>query len=651
MPDQDEIFVTLKVDGSKTYEVRSFELRETLSEVPTYQVTILDQTSELKALLGKPATIEMVQEVYSDAKPRDFAGLIMAIERQVDQNGSDVLELEIRPPLAILGLSTGNAIYENKTALDILKAVLERNGLKKLQVKGSKPTAKRPVVLQYNENDLAFCRRILAEEGLTFYFHDGKSADTLMLQDTQKPFPKSPKQIQLTDAEMSDLNRIEAQSLTLRRAMRADKVELLTYDPSAADKVTTSKVMSGDVSTAEKPQRVEYRPVTVPPGKVAGDEVNVAAAAALRQEFGLRGTCEHPAMFLGQEIDIASDAHADIKGTYVIVGLTYQPERGNALSCTFEALPSSHLPAPDRLPKPQIAGVHNAIVIGPSSAKAGHPACDAEGRVCVRFFWDSAGENTVWLRVAEPFAGKGFGAQFIPRVGHEVLVSFLHGDPDAPVITGQIYNEKNKPPFIAKNTTKSGIRTNLDGDPNELEFDDKKGSELVAVRAAKDYNLIVTESVVRDIKKLETTKIGETCSLEIGKNLVTKVKADIETEGKNRTTEISAADKLKAKDITLEASSSLTLKVGGSSIKLTSSGITISATSVKVDGKSSVKVASKGSLTVDGMSTTLKAKTNLKAQGMMVDVKGQVQAKVSAPMSEVSGSGLLTLKGGVCMLN
>ena len=648
---QDEILVSLTVDGSKTFEVSSFTLEEALSEVPTYRVAIRDRATELKALLGKPCTINMVQEVYNDAKPRDFAGLIMSIERVLDANGSRVLEIVVRPPLAVLGLSTGNAVYENKTSLDILKIVLERNGLKKLQVKGSKPSVKRPLVIQYNENDLEFCRRILAEEGLTFFFHDGKSAETLVLHDTGNPFPKSQKPIKLTDAQLSDVDRIEARSLTLRRRLRPDKVELLTYDPKAADKVAAPKAMSGDVKTPETPQVVEYRPVTVPPGKVSGTEISVAAAATLKPEFGLSGSCEHPGMILGQEIDIASDAHAEFKGTYTIVSLTYRPERDNALSCTFEALPTSHIPAPERLRKPQIAGVHNAMVIGPSSVKAGQPFCDAEGRVHVRFFWDSEGQNTVWLRVAEPFAGKGYGAQFIPRVGHEVLVSFLHGDPDAPVITGQIYNEKNKHPFMAKNTTKSGIRTKLEGNPNELEFDDKKGAEMVALRAAKDYNLIVTESVLRDIKKLETTKIGETCALEIGKDFTTKVKGDIAAEGNNRTAKIKSSDTVKANEITLQATKGLTLKVGGSVIKMTSTEVSISAPNIKVEGKGSVKVASKGSLTAEGMTTTLKAKTKLAAQGMMLDLKGQVQAKVSAPMAEVSGSGLLTLKGGVCMIN
>ncbi|MGJ8603692.1 MAG: type VI secretion system Vgr family protein [Marivita sp.] len=651
MPDQNSILVTLTVDGNTDYDVQSYDFEEVLSDVPTYKVTILDQASKMTALLGKPCTIALTKEVYADAKPRAFAGLVMSVERTVSENGSPVLDLVIRPPMAVLGLSVSNAVYEKKTALDILQVVLERNNLKKLTVSGSKPTVKRDLVIQYNENDLDFVRRILAEEGLTFYFNDGSSADKLVLHDTQKPFPSDVKDILLTDAELSDVERMEAHILTLRHRARPSKVELLTYDPDKADKAVASGTVQLDVKLSETPELLEFRPMTVPAGTVTGTELSVASDAARRDEFGLSGSCEHPGMYLGQTINVASSGHDEIAGDYVIVGMRYRPVRGNALVCSFDAIPTSHKAVPARLPKPMIAGVHNAIVIGGDGDKAGMPSCDAEGRVHVRFFWDKEGNNTVWLRVSEPYAGKGYGAQFIPRVGHEVLVSFLHGDPDAPIITGQIYNAKNKPPFIEKNTTRSGIRSQLEGEPNEWEFDDKKDHELIAVRAARDYNLIVNNDVVRDIKKFETTTIGETCTLDVKKDFVTTVVNTIEASAKTRTAEIETDDKVTAKTITLEASSKLTLKVGGSTIEMTPSAITISTSTFKAEGSSKADLKSSGTATVDGMNVNVKAKTTAAVQGLTVDLKASSMLSAQGPICDVKGTGTLTMQGGICMIN
>ncbi|CUH78343.1 type VI secretion system Vgr family protein [Tritonibacter multivorans] len=648
MSDAAADLIKLSVDGSLELEVIDFSLREGLSEVPVYNLTVLDQTQTLDALVGQPCTLAFPEDLFEVA-PRDFAGLVMAAERVLDATGSPMLRLKVQPVLAVLGLSVHSAMYQNKDAVDIVKEVLARNGLSRLKISGSKGKAKRETVIQYNENDLEFCRRILAEEGLAFYFHDGSAADTLVIHDVQNPFPKGAGGIELTDAEMSDVERMEASQLSLRRALRPDKVELTHYDAEKADMATAGPAVSSAAKTTETPSVVEYRHVTI--GDLKTNELKVLAAAEQAPELGLSGTCEHPGMFIGQELDIASANQPDLAGRYVVIGLTYTPKRGNAVSCQFEAVSADNLPAPERLPKPLIAGVHNAIVVGGSSAKAGEVACDAEGRVQVRFFWDKTSSASGYLRVAEPYAGNGYGSQFLPRVGHEVLVSFLHGDPDAPVITGQIYTDKHKPPFAEKNSTKSGIRTKLEGDPNELEFDDKKGAELIGLRAAKDFELLVTENVTRDVKKLDTTKIGETSKLDIGKNWEIAVTEAQTNSAKSRTSTITEGETVEAKEITLEGSSKITLKVGSSKIELSSSGIKIDAPKVEISGSSKVDVKSDATLSLSGLSSKLEAKTTLDLKGLNIAAKGSAMVKVEGPMAEVSASGVLTLKGSMAMIN
>lgn len=649
MARDDSILVSLTVDKKLELDVVEFDLQEKMSQVPIYLVTVLDQSTELDKFVGKFCSIKFAQGVYVKEVPRDFGGIIIVAERTLNADGSPVLNLEIRPTLAVLGLSVHSAIYQKKTAVDILKDVLKRNGLSRVKVDGTKPKSKRDTVIQYNENDLAFCRRILAEEGLAFYYHDGKSAETLMIHDVRKPFPKGAKEIKLTDAEMSDVEQVEATSLNIRRKLRPDRVELTHYDPDKTDMAVSGVSKSSEAKSAETPSILEYRHVIV--GDLKSDELKVLSNAAQAPELALTGECQHPAVHLGQEINVISSGTPELAGRYIIVGLRYTPLRGNALSCQFEAVPVSHVPAPERLPKPLIAGVHNAIVSGPSGAKAGEVACDDQGRVQVRFFWDKAGETSGFIRVAEVYAGKGYGSQFIPRVGHEVLISFLHGDPDAPVITGQIYTEKHKPPFIEKNSTRSGIRSQLEGKPNELEFDDKKGAELVGLRAAKDYELIVQENVLRDIKKLETTKIGETSKVDIGKNWDIAVTETQTNKAKERVSKITNADKVDAKEITLTGKSKITLKVGSSKIELTPTGIVIDAVKVEVKGKSKVDLKSATALSLSGLTSKLEAKTALTLKGLNVTAKGTVMVKVQAPMAEVAGQGMLTLKGAITMIN
>ena len=634
MAETDLQIVDVTVDKTLKFQAVSLEMRESLSQVPEYRVTALDQTTVLEDLVGKECGIEISGDEYLLNTPRSFSGIIMSAERVADSDGSPSLKLVVRPELAILGLSVHSAIYQKSTSLDILKEVLKRNGLARMKVVGTKPKVKRDTVIQYNENDLDFCQRILAEEGLTFYFNDGKSTETLVLHDVQKPFPTDFDEVKLTDLELSDVAAIAAQSMTLKRNLTPDKVELTHYDADKAGAAKAGPAVSSETKSPATPTVLEYRPVIV--GKLKEDELKVLGNATQRPESVITGQCEHPAMHLGQALDYASTGDPDMNGKYIISAITYTLIRDIRLTCQFEAVPLSHIPAPKRLPKPLIAGVHNAIVVGSTGSGAGDVSCDDQGRVLVKFFWDKAKNDSGYIRVSEPYAGNGYGAQFIPRVGHEVLVSFLHGDPDAPIITGQVYTEKHKPPFIEKNSTRSGFRTQLEGEPNELEFDDKAGAELIGVRAAKDFELIVNEHVKRDIKMTDETKIAETSTLDIGDTWDITVKN---------------AQTNEADQITLTGKTKITLKVGSSKIELTSSGIVIDAPKVEIKGKSKILADSKGALELKGMTSKLEAKTSLDVKGLNVSVKGSVQASFEGAMSEVKGSGMVTIKGAMTMIN
>ncbi len=635
----------------KEIEVTHFRCEECLSEVPTYRMQVLYDANSLKDVVGKVCTIALVNHAYLELTPRSFEGIVMSAERfPTAINATSTLELVVKPWMGVLGLSKSSAIYQKMTSLDILKEVMTRNGLARAVVKGSKPKVKRDMVVQYDENDLDFVRRILADEGIAFYFNDGTNADSLILHDTSLPYPNKPAKVTLTDEDLTDVSLQGAGSLAITRELRPDSASLTHYSPETAKIVKAGPKTSSEAKTSEKPTVTEYRAVAI--GDLGKFDVKVLANAEQSSEVILRGSTEHPGLYIGQEIQIRSGSGSEFDAEFTLVELVYTLTRGNALICNFLAVPKDHVAAPQILPKPLIAGVHNAEVVGASSsAKAGDISCDSEGRVKVCFFWDGAAQASAFLRVAEPFAGKAYGAQFTPRVGHEVLVSFLHGDPDAPVIIGQVYNTKNKPPYAQKNTKKSGIITKLAGPQNELEFNDEKDKELLALRAAKDYELIVPENVVRKIEKLEIVTVGESSKLNIKKNWEIKVDKETSHESDSRKTKITNKDQLDAKEIAISATSKITLKVGSNSIELSASGIKINGSQVSVSGKSKVDVKSNAALNLNGLTAKFVAKTTMNIEGLQLTAKGKAMAKIDAPMAELSGKGMATVKGAIVMIN
>jgi len=244
--------------------------------------------------------------------------------------------------------------------------------------------------------------------------------------------------------------------------------------------------------------------------------------------------------------------------------------------------------------KQRTHGPQTAIVVGPKGEEI---YLDKYNRIKVQFHWDRLGKSdensSCWIRVAESYSGKKWGTQFIPRIGQEVIVDFIDGDPDKPLITGSVYNGDNTPPYSSK--TQSGIKTHssLKGDAsnyNEFRFDDKKGSEEVYLQAEKDFNRLVKNDETGDIQanQTQTVKDNRTITVTDGNESTTVSKGTHSLTVKQGST-------TKAQKVLIQADQSIELKVGGSSIKMTPAGIVIKST--KVDVKGSALVVIKGGLT------------------------------------------------------
>jgi len=324
------------------------------------------------------------------------------------------------------------------------------------------------------------------------------------------------------------------------------------------------------------------------------------------------GTSDCCSITSGYRFTLANHPNESLNKQYTIVTATHEAEQNpsyvsnegatdpytNSFTCILHGAGSPSFRPLAKTPKPTVHGSQTAVVVGPSGEEI---YTDKYGRVKVQFFWDREGQvnevSSCWVRVAQSWAGNKWGAMFIPRIGMEVVVHFLEGDPDQPIITGCVYNPQTMPPYtLPDEKTKSTIKSNSSkggGGFNEFRIEDKKGSEQIFIHAEKnkdirvkndcmelikhDRHLIIENDQYEKVKKdkhLQVTgdhneKITGTMSLDVGSDQQNKV-------GMNYALESGMGVHIKAGMTTvIEAGTALTLKVGGSSININTGGIQI----------------------------------------------------------------------------
>jgi type VI secretion system secreted protein VgrG len=383
---------------------------------------------------------------------------------------------------------------------------------------------------------------------------------------------------------------------------------------------------------------------------------------------------------VGYLMTLAEHPRSDQNKEYLVTAASYELSSGGYESggggenapeyrCTFTAMDASQqFRAPRVTPKPIIAGPQTAVVVGPN----GEEICtDKYGRVKVHFHWDRYGKtddtSSCWVRVAQVWAGKSWGGMQIPRIGQEVIVEYLEGDPDQPIITGRVYNADNMPPYeLPGNETLSGIKSNSckgGAGFNEFRFEDKKGEEQIFMQAEKNLDLRVKNDryetienkrhLVVEVDKIEHVKndrhetvdnhhlekIGGDRNLDIkGKeakavteSLSLTVDGDVaHVYKKNHSEQVTDDYYLKGKNVVIEGTTNVTVKVGKSYIAIESSGIEIGTTGkIVLDAKQNVEIKA----------------------GIGAKIEGKANAELKSAMTKVEGSGIAEVKGGLVKIN
>ncbi|UOA28984.1 type VI secretion system tip protein TssI/VgrG [Pseudosulfitobacter sp. DSM 107133] len=511
-----------------------------------------DPNIKAEDLLGEMITVALPTHLLDEGAPRFFHGMVDQF-RFEGNDDSDMFDyrLTLRPALWLLSKSTDNRIFQDMSVKDIVSKILDEHGVSdyRFDVQGTALDV-REYCVQYGETDLDFVQRLLEHEGAFYFFEFEEDKHTLVITDDVKAC--KPGSVDGTIRfEPNDIATTDGVGV-VTRFRRHDTIATAThtltdYNFEAPSADLLSKSIQPEAHTGDTRERYSYPGHFMDAGAGSGVAVvRIDEDRARRRQMVARSTAagfwsghlltleDHPRDEENREYLVVSVAYDVLDGQYS-AGTDFDREEG--VLTTLELVPedSAFRPA-RRTPKPVMRGPQTARVVGPAGEEI---YTDQYSRVKVHFFWDRLGAgdetSTCWIRVSSAWAGAGFGFIQIPRIGQEVIVDFLDGDPDRPIITGRVYNAEQMPPYeLPGNATQSGWKSESSlggGGWNELRFEDLKGSEEVYFQAEKDHNELVKNNETRHIGNDFAEEVVNNATQDIGVNRD-------ETVGNNKTTDV-----------------------------------------------------------------------------------------------------------------
>jgi type VI secretion system secreted protein VgrG len=515
-----------------------------LSQLGEMQLTLLSSKPDLKPedLLGKPVTVKV--QLRDDAK-RFFHGYVTRFGIGPHRGQYFTYQATVHPWLWFLTRTADCRIFQELSVPDIAKKVFEDHGVANFEFKLFRSYRKWVYCVQYRESDFNFVARLLEHEGIYWYFEHGDGQHKLVLVDSQSahdaaPACKSLPYVEEGSGKAPDIECVSHWSFS--RGVRSGKVVLASYDferPSTDLKVKADKARSHTLADYEV---FDFQGDYVQSGD--GSQWVEGRVDEFQTGFQrLQGKSNAQGIEVGRLLKLTSHPRKDQNDEYLITGLSVRSqvngyEAGNAAGdyqCEFDAIPATQQFRPRRLTrKPFVQGPQTATVVGPGGEEI---FTDKYGRVKLQFHWDRYGKkdekSSCWVRVSHPWAGKNFGMVDIPRIGQEVVVDFLEGDPDQPLITGRVYNAEQMPPWdLPANATQSGVLSRSTaggyGNANAIRFEDKAGSEQLWIHAEKNQDI--------EVEKDETHWVGQDRKKTIDRDETTHVKHDrTETVDNNET--------------------------------------------------------------------------------------------------------------------
>lgn len=547
--------VSLKLEdkwAKKGYRLDRLIAREHISQPYEiiFDLTADESDTDFKSLMGKSLSAKF----EFGKKTRYFEGIVGAIKQKATTYDTELTAFEIRlyPKLWTLQFNRNYKIFQNKNAITIIKDILKKHKITKIR-DDTKTRGKtsRVYCVQYGESDLHFVERLMEEEGIFYFFDQSKDGHTLILADSltsHKAFAGN--------GDIDSENAIPQPGFLNALFDFHYEQNMIPKGYSLQD--YNFKTPSTDLKGEAKGQGLgetvfEY------PGQTGFEEdpkkdINKTLSSLrlevdeARQELAT-GMTTFPEFGAGSTFTLKGHERKSFNKKYTLIGVEHRittdiPENQSETQLIyqnhFQAIPATKVFRPLRHhTKHKVDGIQTATVVGPKNKEI---HTDKFGRIKIMFHWDTERKkdenSSCWVRTAQNWGDKNWGFVFIPRIGQEVIVTFLNGDPDRPIVTGCVYNGDKTPPYLPATPTKSTIKTNSVGVPkgkpvgfNELRFEDKYNAEEIYLHAQKDWNTHVIENRDTKIEKGSDTKI-----IERGDRSVTLKGLDKPVKGKGNDT-------------------------------------------------------------------------------------------------------------------
>ena len=622
-----ETHFSLSIEGLEhDLQVLEFSGREAISQPYRFEVELISENAELdlQSLLHQRAFLAFTPDGLG------IHGLIYQVAQAESGKRLTRYKLSIVPQLSYLALRTNQRIFQHLTVPQIVAQVLQEHGI----VEGGYQFQLGPTVyptrdycVQYDESDLHFVQRLCEEEGIHYHFQHSEQGHVLVFGDDQSAFGKLGQPTAYLQDNGMTADEPVIKRFAVRLETRTSRITRRDYD-FEQPRLLMEAAFKEDRDPEAKPlpdlEDYDY------PGRFVdrarGKHLSQRHLERHRADYRLaEGRGDQPKLLSGHFLELSDHPRQDYNDLWLLHEVIHQGKQPQVLeeSVTSHTVASdgftqgyrNHFTAtpwdvpfrpPLAHPKPRVLGSQTAVVTGPAGEEI---HCDEYGRIKVQFFWDREGQaddtTSCWLRVASSWAGDGYGGIAIPRIGMEVLVTFLEGDPDQPLVTGCLYHAEHVVPYdLPANKTRTVFKTLSTpggGGYNELRIEDKKGAEQIYLHAQRDWD----ENIEHDQKirvgneRHDTVEANSYTELKAEENLTVKTERKVEvkpddhlTVGQNQHIKLGTAQLTKAgreihlkagQKMVIEAGTELTIKAGGSFIKLDPGGITLLGPLAKIN--------------------------------------------------------------------
>ncbi|MEL7630294.1 type VI secretion system tip protein VgrG [Pectobacterium aroidearum] len=529
---------TVKVGAlpESTFAVVDFQLSEALNQPFALSLNLASPLPgvDFGAVLDQPCELRVW---YEGELKRRVSGIISAFAQGDTGFRRTRYQAEVRPALWRLGLRTNARIFQAQKPEDIIGTLLEESGITDYAFALRHDHAPREYCVQYRESDLAFVTRLAAEEGLYFFHEFEAGKHRVVFADDAGALSKGPELFfNLATQGLSEGEYV----CRFRYAEAVSTAEVALKDYSF--KTPAYGLLHSKVSGELEHQRETYQYFDYP-GRFKQDPSGKAFTGyrldALRAG-AMTGSGESNAAMLmpGSSFTLTEHPNPTLNAAWQLVAITHSGQQPQALeeesggepttySNSFEVISAKSTWRADLPYKPMVDGPQIATVVGPAGEEI---YCDEYGRIKLQFPWDRYGasddQSSCWVRVSQGWAGGQYGLIAIPRIGHEVIVSFLEGDPDQPIVTGRTFHATNPSPYpLPANKTRTSLRTSTHKGAgfNELRFEDQAGQEEVFIHAQKDMNTVVLNNRSTTVTADHTESVGGNQTVSVVKDQSTEI--------------------------------------------------------------------------------------------------------------------------------